>query len=126
MQLMAELAREKADVLASVAQGWNLKAHLSDAAQEVLPEGTPPARLVEVQACCGNDPNIRGLGTSAERAHALGLKDVESPGLERTRQVANLVEKQRAAMGLREQPRAISLLPRELPRERAPGGPSGP
>jgi len=49
------------------------------------------------------------LRPSAERVHALGLEDVENLRLERTRQVANLVQKQRAAMGLREQPGAICL-----------------
>ena len=102
-----EALGEQGDVLAPVAQGGDLDGDDVEAVEEVLAERAGAGALAEVAVGGGDDPHVdRALLARADGAHGAALEHVQQLGLEGRGHLADLVEQERAAVGLGEEARA--------------------
>ncbi len=98
---------ERRDVVLTLAQRRQSQAHDVEAMQQVFAEETQPHALLEILMRCRDDADIRLLRRVATDAVVLAVGEhAQQPYLQIGRHVADLVEKQRSALGLLEAPAA--------------------
>jgi len=101
-RLAQEVARERYDVLAAVAQRGRAAGPRGDAVVEVAAEGAATELLGEVAVRRAHQPELRALpGVSTDGFVRLLLHDSQEPSLERQGQLPHFVEEQGAAVGQR-------------------------
>ena len=101
---------EQRNVLAPLAQRRHLDAQHVEPVEEVLAEAAGADLGLEFARGRGDHAHVDAARLRfAERAHFLLLEDAQQLDLERQRQLADLVEEERAAVGLDEEaaPRAV-------------------
>src|SRR5262249_47187744 len=102
-----EMLDEEGDVLAPVPERGELDRDDVEAVVKIFAERARADALLEVAVRRRDDAHVhRALLRRADRAHRAALEDVEELGLERGRHLADLVEEDRAAVGLDEKARA--------------------
>jgi hypothetical protein len=91
---------EEQDVALPLPEGRQVKCQDRESMVEVLAEPACPRRRLEIEIGRGDDPNVHRLALGRAQApdRAL-LQHRQELGLEPVRQKADLVEKQRAAVG---------------------------
>ncbi len=93
--------RQGQNVFAALTQGWQIQGDHVQAVQQILTETSAAHHVLKVEVGGGQDAHV---GTSSHRvADALVflvLNEAQQLGLQRQRKVADLVEKQGAAIGL--------------------------
>ncbi len=96
---------EREQVLGALAQRRQVDVHDVEAVVEILAEGARLEARVEVLVGGGDDAHVDALGPrGAERPDLALLQDAQELGLQRGRQLGDLVEEQRAAVGFDEEP----------------------
>ena len=94
----------RSDVVASAPERRHLDAHHVDAVVEILAEALVGDVAFEIAIGRGDDPRVeRHFDRLADRAHVALLQGAQELGLHAQRHLADLVEKQRAAVGFDEQ-----------------------
>ncbi len=84
--------------------------------EEVLAEFTPLGHAVQVAVSGGDDSDLRRkIRGAAQTTVAFGLQDAQELGLYHGRQLADLIQKQGATLGLLDQPRFFLGGPGEGP-----------
>jgi len=106
------MLHEVRDVLWSLAKRGNPDGKDTQAVEEIFPKGTPPARGSQIAIRGGDHPDVdpNRLGP-ADALELPGLEDTEKRGLRFSRELAHLVEEQRALVR--------QLEPSDPPRVRA-------
>ena len=83
---------------------------------EVEPKRTSVDLRAEVAVCRAHDPDVdRDVGPPAEPAQLPALEDAEEVRLKRRRELADLVEEKRAAVGTLERADVLAIRPGERP-----------
>jgi hypothetical protein len=112
-----EVVHEQRDVLAPLPERRDLHAHDVEAVEQVLAEAPGGGLGLEVPGRRRQHAHVHPAGLRlADGADLLLLEHAQQLGLERQRQLADLVEEQRAAVGLGEEPapRAVGAGERPL------------
>ena len=96
---------QRRDVVGALAQRRQADGHDVQPVEQVLAEQSLRDQLAQVAMGGGDDPHI-GLDrhAAADRHELARLQHAQQPGLGLERHVADLVEEQRAALGLLEPP----------------------
>src|SRR5713101_1620443 len=95
-----EVARERGNVFAAVAERGNEKGNDVQAVEKVLTKRAAGDFLLEVFVGGGDDANVHGDGLAgADGFEALLLEDAKDFGLRAKAHVADFIEKERAAVG---------------------------
>lgn len=106
-----------ADILLAAAQGRQGDVHRLQAKEQVVPEPSGPDFVFQVLVGGGDDPEIAALlPVFPHRSKALLLQDAQEHPLDVEWHLPDLVEKQGAAIGQLDQPRAIPVAPVNAPR----------
>src|SRR6516165_6544598 len=109
-----EMLDERWDVSCPLAQRRQADRRYIDAVVQVLPKQALPNQLPQIVVGRGDDPDIGADRYAAADGRELALlKHAQEPGLGVDRHVADLVEKQRAALRLLEPPHASRGSPGE-------------
>ena len=105
---------EQRDVLAPLAQRRQLDADDREPLEQVAAEAALPDRLLEVDVGRGNQAGVRAqcLGP-ADAVELLVLEHAQELGLDRRRQITDLVEEHGPLVGQFELPRLVAVSPRE-------------
>ena len=100
---------EQRDVVGALAQRRQVHREHVDAVVEVLAEAAARDELIEIAVGRGDDADVDAtILIVADPAELLRLQDAQELGLQRQRQLADLVEEQRAGVRGREQTLAIA------------------
>src|SRR5437660_8005953 len=106
----SEMAGLQVNVRAPLAQRWQAEFDGIEAKQQVLPEFPRRRFGMDVRVRGRDDPNVHALRLGgADALELTRLEHAQQLRLLRQRQVRDLVEKQRAALGELEPPDAIDL-----------------
>ena len=97
-----ERGHERVDVLHTLAQRRDADGHHVEAVEQVLTEAAGLRLGGEVAVRRGNEADVDLLGSSAHRLHLARLQRAENLRLHRQRQLTDLVDEQRAVLGLLE------------------------
>src|SRR5262249_27782556 len=95
-----EVLDQERDVLEPIAQGWHHEAHHGEPIEEVRAEAARLDLVAEVPVRRRNDAYVDLVGlVAADAAHRAALEDAQQLGLQIERELADLVEEERAARG---------------------------
>jgi len=123
-RLRAEERGEEGDVLPPLGERRDADREHLEAVEEILADAALGDRLLEVDVGRGDDAQVRAQRLrAAERGVLLRLQEVEELRLRRVRELADLVEEERAALGAfdlaRDAPRGGGVRAGERPEELA-------
>ena len=103
-----EVVHEFRNVFAPVAQRWHDDLERVDPKQEILPEFARRHHRLEIPMRGADDPHIdRERLVFTDTTDLAALEHTQQSGLERLRQLPDLVEEERAAIGHLEEPGAV-------------------
>ena len=106
-EALHEVLREQQDVAAARTQRRQLDVDHVQPVEQILAKQVLVHRGLEIAVGGGDDARVeRHLGFAAHRTHPPLLQCAQQLGLQRHRQLADLVHEQRARVGLHEQARA--------------------
>src|SRR5579862_3963551 len=115
-ELLYEISFKQSKILAAICQGWQGNFHYSQTVVQILAKLTVPDHGFQIPVGGGDDSDINVLGGQASHALNLAvLQDAQQFGLCGRRKLPNLIEENRAAVGVLEQPDFVLRGPRESP-----------
>ncbi len=105
-----EVLQQRGYILSPASQRRQRDLHGPDAKQQVLPQYSFILQLAGGAVGCGDEPDIdRGWIDGAHRDHFPSLQNGQQLALQVQRQIANLIEEQRTAVGRHDPARAIGV-----------------